>query len=156
LADLICKAALGRQGIRDPFEQHHRRPLAEHLADWEASLLADGAKPKHVRQTVACARKVLDGCKFVFAADLSASAVQQFLARLRGGGGRIPPLVGPGEEPYPGREWAAALGVKPAAVPPRARRPRREAAGRGKARRYPRATLEVLHALRSRGRSVKT
>src|SRR5262249_19568721 len=71
-------------------------------------------------------------------------------------GRAIPPLVEPREEPYTRKELAAALGVKPSAVPPLVRRHRLEAAGRGKARRYPRATLEVLHALRSRGRSVQT
>ena len=38
---------------------------------------------KHVKQTVACARRVLDACRFVFIADVSASRAQQYLATLR-------------------------------------------------------------------------
>src|SRR6516164_427525 len=31
LSELVKKAELGRRGIRDPFEEHRLRPLAEHL-----------------------------------------------------------------------------------------------------------------------------
>jgi hypothetical protein len=33
LAALVKKAELGRAGILDPFEEHRKRPLAEHLAE---------------------------------------------------------------------------------------------------------------------------
>jgi hypothetical protein len=77
LAELVRKAECAEAGIRDPFKQHRKRPLTEHLADWEASLLAGGATAKHVRQTLACAHRVVAGCGFTFLADLSASCVQQ-------------------------------------------------------------------------------
>ena len=51
---------------------------------------------------------------------------------------------------------AALLGVKPSAVPSLVRRHRLDATGNGKARRYPRATVEALRSLRTRGRSIKT
>jgi integrase len=51
---------------------------------------------------------------------------------------------------------AALLGVGPASVPSLVRRHRLEATGNTKARRYPRETAEALHALRCRGRSIKT
>jgi integrase len=155
LADLIRKAELADRGIADPFEGHRKRPLVEHLADWEAALLADGATAKHVRQTVACARRIVAGCGFVFMADLSASRVQQYLAGLREQCSALPPLD-PGKAEFTRKELAALLGVKPSAVPSLVRRHRLEAAGNGKARRYPRATAEALRALRSRGRSIKT
>ena len=65
LADLIRKAELKKSGITDPFEQHRHRPLNEHLADWESALLAGGATTKHVRQTVAGVRRIVDECGFV-------------------------------------------------------------------------------------------
>ena len=83
LNDLVRKAELGKVGIVDPFEQHHRRPLAEHLNDWEADLKAKGNGAEHVALTLARARRVVDGCGFAFICDLSASAVQGLLARLR-------------------------------------------------------------------------
>ena len=44
---------------------------------------AGGASAKHVAQTVAGVRRILDGCRFVFLADLFASRVQTILATLR-------------------------------------------------------------------------
>src|SRR5438045_2299795 len=42
LNELVKKAELAKAGISDPFEQHRQRPLVEHLADFEAELLAKG------------------------------------------------------------------------------------------------------------------
>src|SRR5262245_12381739 len=36
LAELVKKAELAKAGVVDPFETHRKRPLAEHLADFEA------------------------------------------------------------------------------------------------------------------------
>src|SRR4051794_11226146 len=38
LNDLVRRAELGKAGLGDPFEEHRRRPLTEHLADWERAL----------------------------------------------------------------------------------------------------------------------
>ena len=40
LADLVRKAELKKANIADPFEAHRKRPLKEHLADFEGWLLA--------------------------------------------------------------------------------------------------------------------
>ena len=150
LAARVNKTELGKAGIRDPFEAQRTRPLAEHLAEWESSLLASGASAKHVRQTTACARRLIDGCRFVFMADLSASRVQQFLADLRDRRPALPPHD-PTQAEYTKKELAALLGVKPSAVPSLVRRHRLEATGNGKARRYPRATAEALRPFGRRG-----
>jgi integrase len=155
LSDLIRKAARGEAGMNDPFEKHSKRPLAEHLAEWETFLLADGATPKHVRQTVACARRVIGACKFRVMAAMDAYSVQQYLADLREQR-RAPPQLDADKAEFTKKELAAVLGVKPSALPSLVRRHRLEAAGNGKARRYPRATAEALQAIRSRGRSIKT
>src|SRR5262249_58694196 len=47
-------------------------------------------------------------------------------------------------------------GSRPPPGPSRGRPPRWDARGKGKPRRYPRATAEALRALRSRGRRIKT
>ncbi len=155
LADLVRKAELKKANIGDPFEKHSKRPLAEHLAGWEASLHAGGVSAKHRRQRVTCARAVLEGCRFVFPADLSASRVQEFVAGL-------PECLRPGPALDAGKEWytkaelAGLLGVKPGAVPPLVRRHGMEATGNGKARRYPKATAVALLSSRSKGSSVRT
>src|SRR5262245_16505134 len=46
LAELVRKAELGRVGILDPFEDHRRRPLREHLDDYYRYLLAKGVTRK--------------------------------------------------------------------------------------------------------------
>jgi integrase len=155
LAELVRKVEFKKANISDPFETHRQRPLAEHLADWQSSLYAGGATAKHVKQTVACARRVLDGCRFVFMADLSASRVQQYLADLRGRRRGLPSLD-PAKPWYTKAELAELLGVKPYSVPDLLRRHRLEASGNGKARRYPQATAEALLSMRTRGRSIKT
>jgi integrase len=154
LNELVRKSELGKVGIVNPFEEHRKRPLAEHLAEWEASLLADGATTKDVKQTVACARRVLDACGFVFIVDLSASRVQQYLAGLRDQRGLA--HLDPEKETYTKAELTVALKIKPAALTVLIRHHRLAASGEGKARRYPRATAEALHSLRSRGCSIKT
>src|SRR5947208_16588082 len=42
LNELVRKAGLATVGISDPFEAHRKRPLLEHLADFESALLAKG------------------------------------------------------------------------------------------------------------------
>src|SRR4051812_8527485 len=83
LADLVRKAELGKVGIADPYEEHRRRPLAEHLEDWRVALLAKGTSAKQVGQVVSRVRRVLEWCRFVFMADLAGAPVQSFLAELR-------------------------------------------------------------------------
>jgi integrase len=155
LAELVRRAEMKRANLADPFETHRNRPLAEHLAEWEAALRAGGASAKHVTQTVAGVRRILNGCRFVFLADLSASRVQTFLAVLRERPGPVVALD-PAKDAYTRKELAAVLGVKPSAVTALVRRYRLEAKGNGKARRYPRATAEALLSMRPRGKSIKT
>lgn len=62
------------------------KPLAEHLLDFRAALLAKGSTPKHADLTFTRAKAVLDGCQFRFWSELSASKVQRFLADKRGPG----------------------------------------------------------------------
>ena len=83
LAKLTVKAGLASAGISDPFEEHRRRPLAEHLKDWEAVLKARRNTDVYVEMKVGQARKVIDACRFVFIADFSASRVEAALAEMR-------------------------------------------------------------------------
>lgn len=53
LAELVCKAELGKAGIVDPFAEHRKRPLLEHVADYEAYLLGKGDGRQHARDAAA-------------------------------------------------------------------------------------------------------
>jgi hypothetical protein len=155
LAEMVKKAELGRAGINDPYEEHRKRPLAEHLADFAAYLKAKGDGAKHARDTVARVRRVIAGCRFAVIDDITLSRVQEFLAALPDAGHSIPPLD-PAKESYTRRELAAALGVKPHSVTILVKRWRLPAVGRGKARRYPRATAEALRGRLDRGPGATT
>src|SRR5712692_9676955 len=47
--ELVKRTELERAGIVDPFEMHRKRPLNEHLADFEASLQNKGDTEDHVK-----------------------------------------------------------------------------------------------------------
>jgi integrase len=155
LGDLIRKAENATVGIGDPYEKHHARPLAGHLDDFEAALLAKGDTAKQAALVAGRARRVLGACGFAFIPDLSASRVLGHLAGLRQAGRPLPPLD-PARESFTKAQLAAALGCKPAAAAAFVHRHRLPAAGNGKARRFPRATALALRERLARGRSVKT
>jgi hypothetical protein len=155
LAKLVTDAKLAGHGLGDRFGEHRKRPLAQHLADFEADLRAKGCTAKQVQQKTSRIRRTLHGCRFVFMADLSASRVQTFLAELRESG-RPAVALDPAKTLYRKAELAQLLGVSLAAIPPTVKRHRLAVIGSGRARRYPQETVAALLALRSRGRSVQT
>src|SRR5579859_7445420 len=86
LAKLVTDAKMAQLGMVDAFEEHRRRPLAEHLKDFHRYLEAEGNTPKHARQTCRRVQAVLAGCGVAFMPDLSASAVVEWLAGERKAG----------------------------------------------------------------------
>lgn len=59
------------------------RPLAEHLDAFEQTLHAKGNTPTHAHRVTARARRVIEGCRFRYWSELSASRAQRFLHELR-------------------------------------------------------------------------
>ncbi len=140
----------------DPYEAHRKRPLREHLADFEAGLIAKGVTAKQAGQVASRARKVLDGCGFTCWPDVCGSRVEEFLASLRGTAPRPLPPLAIDQQEYTKAELAAAIGRKPSAAVALVRQHRLAAIGNGKARRFPRETVEALRERLGRGRSVQT
>jgi excisionase family DNA binding protein len=155
LAAKIRKLEMGKAGCSDPFEEHAKRPLLEHLEDYSRCLLAKGVTGKQAKQVQRRVQVVLAGCGFMFIPDLSASRIQEFLGELRGQGRALPPLD-PHRNSFTKAEAAEALAVGAAAFQAMIRRHRLQATGNGRARRFPRATVEFLRERASRGRSVQT
>jgi len=83
MAEHVAQAERTRLGLVSRYAPHQKRPLSEHLAEYGTFLRAKGRTRKHVGETVAKCRAVLDGCGFRSVADLSASRVQEWLASLR-------------------------------------------------------------------------
>jgi hypothetical protein len=67
----------------DPSYRHHRRPLAEHLDDFEMAPRAKGNTPAYVALVKGRLKALFVGCKFEAIEDLSASAAAEWLAEQR-------------------------------------------------------------------------
>jgi excisionase family DNA binding protein len=155
LAEMIRKAELADRGITDPYEHHKQRPLAEHLADFRAALTAKGNTPEYVALVSGRLLALADGCGWRTLCDLSASQADEWLTRQRTGG-RPAPALAAGRDAFTPGETAKLLGVSLAAVRDAVKRHRLEATGQGKARRFPRATVEALLDRQGQGASAQT
>ncbi|KKK84718.1 hypothetical protein LCGC14_2780520, partial [marine sediment metagenome] len=82
-AQLEKEAELAQAGIVDKYKEHRKRPLAEHLEDFEQSLLAKGGTVKNAKQVKSRVKRVFDECKFTFWNDIQASRVQHTISGLR-------------------------------------------------------------------------
>lgn len=83
LRKLETDAALSGVGLADPYADHRRRPLIEHLEDYAGHLRAKGDTEVHVRQTIGRVRGLFDGCGFKVYADLDAGRAAEWLTALR-------------------------------------------------------------------------
>lgn len=79
----ITRDKLARIGLLDARAVASRKGLAEHLADFEAALLAKGNTAKHVGLTMQRVRDLCDGCRFQTWFDVQAGAVERWLAGQR-------------------------------------------------------------------------
>ncbi len=82
-ADLERRAARARTGLIDREEPHRRRPLLDHLSDYEADLRGKGRSEKHVQDTATRIRDVFTGCSFAFLPDVEPERITAHLAHLR-------------------------------------------------------------------------
>ena len=85
-AELERQAEHCKAGLVNPFAIYAKTPLAEHLAAFQAALLAKRATSKQVGQATARVQKIIDGCRFVWLADLVPSAIASFLGERRQAG----------------------------------------------------------------------
>lgn len=89
LNELVVKAERRKAGRADPFEDHARRPLAEHLEAFKDHQEGKGNSGQHVGEIVEKLRKIIAGCKWRHIGDISASAVERHLSRMRRDGRSI-------------------------------------------------------------------
>ena len=87
-ADAMLKQHITREerkaaGITDPFEDHAKRPLVDHVEEYRRHLSAKEDADTHVRQTASYIKKILEGCSFRTIREISASRVSSWLADLR-------------------------------------------------------------------------
>jgi integrase len=82
-AELEKRAQRVDGGFADTLDEHAKRPLLEHLADYVRYLTAKGNTPAHVTLTETRVKAVLTGCQFVKIGDVQPSFVISFLGHLR-------------------------------------------------------------------------
>ena len=85
-AELERKVERRVAGLTNPFEDAEKRPLIEHLQDFQAYLRGKGDSVKHVDQTFGRIRRALDGCGMTAWADVSASRLVAWLEHERHAG----------------------------------------------------------------------
>src|SRR5690242_85099 len=82
-----AEVAKVKAGLIDPkalgYRDHEARPLADHLADFRAALVAKGGTAKHANVTHTRALRVLTLARARRVSDLSLSKAQEALATLR-------------------------------------------------------------------------
>ena len=83
LDELVRKVERGEAGLVNPFEEHNRTPLADHLEQYRLHLEAKDNTERHVRETIGQIKKVLDGCNFRHIADLDSEKVSHHLKSRR-------------------------------------------------------------------------
>ncbi len=74
---------LGKIGLLERRHVAASQPLSEHLKEFQKALEAKGSTGRHVKQTVARVKRVLDECQFVNWTDIDPQYVERFLFQHR-------------------------------------------------------------------------
>lgn len=84
LGDLIRKVELARGGIpTDPYAEHRRTTITEHIRDWRTALEAKGATQRQVDLNVGRLNAVVNALGWKMTADISPSRFEALLADWR-------------------------------------------------------------------------
>ena len=70
-------------GRSNPYAAHGRRPLSEHLHDYQQSLMADNNTATHVEQVRSRVKRIAAGCKFTRITEIDSHSVKTWLAHRR-------------------------------------------------------------------------
>ncbi len=85
-AQLQREIELAKAGVTNPYKDHQKKPLIQHLKDFKQSLLDKGDTKDHARLTHNRVKSILSGCKFVFISEVQPSRVQRYIAELKRSG----------------------------------------------------------------------
>ena len=113
------KASRTKAGLIDPVEEHARRPLVDHLTDYAGVLESKGDTAEHVGKTAGRVKAMFAGCKFVFAGDIDAGRVAEWMNARRRDAAPVP--IPPGDSFTPAAT-AKLLGISGTAVAAAVRR----------------------------------
>jgi len=86
LQELVQKVERQQAGLEDPAEEQMRRPIEEHLADFETYLRARDVTDGHISATLTHIRKMVVAGRWRRVGDIDAASVTRFLGDLRARG----------------------------------------------------------------------
>jgi integrase len=156
LSELLKRVENEKAGIIDRFAEHRKKPLTDHLADWSKSLRSNANGAGYVVLKESRVRCVIEGCGWVFPSDMTADRLETFLTGLRSRRPDLPPMP-TGVEWFTAKELSRLLGgITRQSICALIRRERLDASGKGRARRFPRATVDALRGLKRQGSSPQT
>ena len=89
LNEIVKKKERLASGVIDKFDDERKRPLAEHLREFEKHLRAKRVSNEQIKLVIYRAQKIIEKCRAKVASDLKSSRVQSFLAELRDEGKSI-------------------------------------------------------------------
>jgi integrase len=83
LSELVRLAERERAGLIEPTDKHRKRPIAEHLEDYEHHLVAKANAPRYVSLAIGRIKALVAGCRIRTILDLSPSGVSNWLRNQR-------------------------------------------------------------------------
>ena len=86
LAAAQRRAALEHAGLVSKFEVGEKRPLTEHIDNYETSLRNRNRAASYIRTNIPRIRKLVKACGFVYWTDITAEQVEEFIAGARDAG----------------------------------------------------------------------
>ncbi|MFA6187449.1 MAG: tyrosine-type recombinase/integrase [Phycisphaerae bacterium] len=82
-AKLEKEAELAQAGIVDRYKEHRKRSLLAHLDEFKKSLESKGCTLQYVNLTYNRVKSLVEGCHFIYLADVQASTVQGWIAERK-------------------------------------------------------------------------
>jgi integrase/recombinase XerD len=83
LTQIVQRVDREKAGLVDPTEEQRKRPLADHLREFESYLQNKGVSDKQVRENLSKLRKLVSERKWRLIGDISAHGTMEFLGQLR-------------------------------------------------------------------------
>lgn len=86
LNEIVLRVEREKAGLIDPTEDQRKRPLCDHLKEFESYLYNKGVSQRQAVESLAKLRRLIANRKWLRIGDIMASGVLDFLGKLRGDG----------------------------------------------------------------------
>jgi site-specific recombinase XerD len=83
LNQIVKRVEREKAGLIDPTEEQRKRPLVEHVQEFESYLRNKGVTPKQVAETISKLKKMVTARKWKMIGHISASGALELLGQLR-------------------------------------------------------------------------